>query len=286
MSDSGEAPLPPQRPVARDAIGLGLRPRYYQQILEERPEIDFFEVIVENYLGEVTLPRERLRQIGALYPLAAHGLSLNLLGTTPLAIDHLEQVRALLEEFSIPYFSDHLCWTSSGEVQHHELLPAPYDPELIPYAAARAAETQRLLGCPFGLENLSSYLRWGRDAMSEWRFYQQVVETAGCWYMVDINNIYVSSQNHDFDPRIYLESLDWDRVLQVHLAGHCLHSSGLLHDTHDHPVSEEVWALYGDAWQLAGPFPTLIEWDAELPPLSRLLEETSRARRQRGALPQ
>ncbi|MEE2644995.1 MAG: DUF692 domain-containing protein [Myxococcota bacterium] len=269
--------------VKRDALGLGLRPPHYEALLRERPAVDFFEIIAENYLDSASFPRVRLREIAEIYPLVAHGVSLNLLGSTPLDQAHLLTLRSLLDEFEIPYFSDHLCWTRSGERQHHDLLPAPYDPSLIPYAAARAAETQRLLGRPFGIENLSSYLRWRQDSMSEWDFYRQVVEASGCWYMVDINNIYVSSQNHGFDPRVYLEALDWDRVLQVHLAGHQLHPSGLYHDTHDRPVSAEVWRLYGDAWRFAGPFPTLVEWDAEIPPLSQLLDELDEARHRRSA---
>jgi uncharacterized protein len=266
-------------PLSRFALGLGLRPQFYRELNEGAPGVDFFEVILENYLGSSTLPREHLHVVSQRTPIVGHGVSLNLLGTDPLDWDYLHQVKDLVQEFNLPYVTDHLCWTAHRGVTHHDLLPAPYARELVRYAAGRAGEVQDFLGVPFGIENLSSYLRYTRDEMPEWEFYRQVVETAACWYMLDINNIYVSSVNHGFSPTEYLASVRWDRVLQVHLAGHQVRPDGLLHDTHDQPVCDAVWRLYEHAWQLGGPFPTLLEWDANIPPLALAVTELRKARR-------
>lgn len=276
-----QAPLAPA--LSREALGLDLRPPHYEAIERLRPELGFLEIIAENYLGPSPLPRERLRRIAERYPIVAHGVSLNLLGEAPLDRDFLSRLRDLIQELRIPYFTDHLCWTAFEGVTHHDLLPAPCDPELIPYAAGRAFEVQEALGVPFGIENLSSYVAWERDAMPEWEFYRRVVEESGCSSMLDLNNVFVSSVNHGFDPREYLDSVPWRRVLQVHLAGHQTLPSGLRHDTHDRPVCDEVWSLYEEAWRRGGPCPTLLEWDAEIPPLPVALAELDKARRARSA---
>jgi uncharacterized protein (UPF0276 family) len=150
-------------------------------------------------------------------------------------------------------------------------------PELVELAAERAAHVQRRLGRPFGLENLSSYVDFARSTMTEWDFYAGVVRAAGCGFMLDVNNIYVSSQNHGFDPERYLDAIDFSRVLQVHLAGHSREPDGTLVDTHDHPVPDPVWSLYASAWRRGGPFPTLLEWDARIPPMPEVLAELARA---------
>lgn len=263
---------------AADAVGVGLRPQHYAEVAEHGARVDFFEIISENYIGVAELPRRHLRMIRERHPVVAHGVSLNLLGAEPLDQEYLRRVKQLIEEFEIPYASDHLCWTASERVHHHDLLPCPYDPALIDYAAERAARVQDLLEVPFGIENLSSYVTWARDSMPEYEFYRRVVERSGCYYMLDINNIYVSAHNHGFDPHTYLESIDWSRVLQVHLAGHSMLDNGLAHDTHDREVSDEVWALYRRAWQAGGPFPTLLEWDHQIPPIATMVGQLDRAR--------
>ncbi len=252
-------------------------------LLAARAPVDFLEVIAENYTGASELPRLRLDAVAARYPLVAHGVSLNLLGAEPLDLAHLARVRELVHAHQMPWFSDHLCWSASGGHRHHDLLPAPYHPDLVPYAAARARFVQAYLGVPLGLENLSSYLAWEGDRMPEWEFYRRVVEVSDTWYMLDVNNLYVSSVNHGFDPRAYLASVRWDRVLQVHVAGHAVRPDGLRHDTHDRGVAPEVWALYRDAWRMGGPFPTLLEWDDHIPPLDAVLAELDAARRARAA---
>jgi uncharacterized protein len=262
-------------PFARDALGIGLRRPHHEALLQGPPGLHYLELIAEDHLEPGSLPRDRLHAVSARFPLVGHGVSLNLLGAEPLDAAHLGRVRALLDAHAMPWFSDHLCWTRSAGVQHHDLLPAPHEPDLVPYAAARARHVQEALGVPFGIENLSSYLTWRQDRMPEWEFYREVVRQSGCWFMLDLNNVVVSAHNHGFDPRTYLEAIDWDRVLQVHLAGHRVRPDGLRHDTHDRPVDAEVWALYRDAWTLGGPFPTLLEWDADIPPLDRVLDELS-----------
>lgn len=268
--------------IPRDGVGLGLRPVHYRAIAERPPDVDFFEIIVENYLGPSELPRRRLAEVAARYPLVAHGVSLDLLGASPLDEAHLAAVRGLLEAHRIPWFTDHLCWTRSGGASHHDLLPAPYAEALVAYAAERARRVQEALGVPFAIENLSSYVAWARDEMPEWVFYRRVVAEAGCGYLLDLNNIYVSSVNHGFDPLTYLEAIDWDRVLQVHVAGHTILPSGMRLDTHDQAVCDEVWALYRAAWRMGGPFPTLLEWDDAIPSLEVAVAEVHRAREARG----
>ena len=279
--------------MRRDALGLGLRPQFYRDLLEPalrqpgqrqlalgQPKlgVDFFEVILENYLGKATLPRENLHRVAAAFPIVGHGVSLNLLGSDPIDLDYLSQVKDLVAEFKLPYVTDHLCWTAHRGVTHHDLLPVPYARELIPYAAERARQVQEYLGVPFGIENLSSYIRYARDELPEWEFYRRVVEESGCWYMLDINNVYVSSVNHGFSAAEYLHSVLWDRVLQVHVAGHQARPDGIRHDTHDQPVCDAVWQLYCAAWDHGGPFPTLLEWDANVPPLAVAAMELQKAR--------
>jgi uncharacterized protein (UPF0276 family) len=235
-------------------------------------------VISENFLGTSELPPRRLRRVAERYPVVAHGISLNLMGAEPLDLDYLARLKDLVHEHAIPWATDHLCWTASREVHHHDLLPAPYSRDLVPYVADRAAFVQDFLGVPFGIENLSAYVGFARDEMPEWEFYRAVVDQADCWFMLDINNVYVSSVNQRFDPREYLDAIRWDRVIQTHLAGHQVLSPTLLHDTHDREVSDPVWELYGDAWRRGGPFPTLVEWDADIPPLDVVLAQLEIAR--------
>jgi uncharacterized protein (UPF0276 family) len=267
--------------LPRDALGLGLRLSYYPYLFERWPQVDYFEVISENFLGPAQPPRARLDAVSARYPVVLHGVGLNLLGHEPLDERYLDALCALAERVDAPFVSDHLCWSRAQATSHHDLLPTPYVPELIEYAAERAAYVQRRLGRPFGIENLSSYVEFRSSTMSEWDFYASVVRASGCWFMLDVNNVYVSSQNHGYDPREYLAAIDFARVLQVHIAGHTREPNGTIVDTHDHPVTDAVWALYAHAWRAGGPFPTLLEWDDRIPPMPVALEELSRAREAR-----
>ncbi|MBM4363746.1 MAG: DUF692 domain-containing protein [Deltaproteobacteria bacterium] len=267
--------------LARDALGLGLRIPHYRDLFATEPAVDFFEIITENFLGEAAPPRRNLARVRARYPVVLHGVGLNLLGAEPLDEVYLDRVKALADLVDAPFVTDHLCWTGSEGVSHHDLLPAPLVPELIPFAAERARYVQSRLGRPFGLENVSSYLEFTRSTLPEWEFLSAVAEQADCGILLDVNNVFVSAKNHGFSPEAYLRAIDPARVLQVHLAGHQDGPEGLLVDTHDRPVRDEVWALYRRAWELLGPFPTLLEWDADVPPLPVALAELERAREAR-----
>jgi uncharacterized protein len=260
------------------ALGLGLRLAHYEHLFAHWPELDYFEIISENFLGAAAPPQRNLARVKERYPIVLHGVGLNLLGHAPLDERYLDQVCRLADDVKAPFVSDHLCWTGAHGMSHHDLLPTPYLPELVELAAERAAHVQRRLGRPFGLENLSSYVAFRSSTMSEWEFYNQVVRGADCFYMLDINNVYVSSQNHGFDPRAYLASIDYERVVQVHLAGHTRESDGTIVDTHDHPVADPVWALYRETYREYGPFPTLLEWDEKIPPMPDVLAELAKAR--------
>lgn len=264
--------------IARDALGLGLRPAFYPWLFEHWPRaIDYFEIISENFITSAPGPQRKLAEVHARYPVVLHGVGLNLLGHAPLDEDYLDAIAQLADLVDAPFVTDHLCWTGAHGVSHHDLLPTPYVPELVELAAERARRVQARLGRPFGLENLSTYAEFRASSMSEVDFYTNVVQRSGCWFMLDINNIYVSGVNHCFDPRAYIDRIDFDRVLQVHLAGHSPEPDGTIVDTHDRSVCSEVWDLYRYAWDRGGPFPTLLEWDASIPEMPVLLQELDRA---------
>jgi uncharacterized protein len=259
------------------AVGLGLRPTHYVDIHESAPDVDFFEVITENYLDPDAPPAHHLARVRERFPVVLHGVSLNLLGHAPLDEQYLDAVCRLADRVGAPFVTDHLCWTGAHGYSHHDLLPVPYTAAIADLAAERAAYVQRRLGRPFGLENLSSYVELADSTMTEWEFYTRVVRDAGCHYMLDINNVYVSSENHGFEARRYLDAIDASRVVQMHLAGHTRESSGIIVDTHDRPISDEVLALYADFWPRCQA-PTLVEWDAAIPPLREVLREVDRVR--------
>ncbi|MFY7927330.1 MAG: DUF692 domain-containing protein [Oligoflexus sp.] len=268
--------LPPLQD--RRSLGLGLRIPHYRDLLERDVELDYLEIISENFMGDAAIPRSVLRRFREKFPIVLHGVGLNLLGVDPLDEDYLHRLCRLADLVDAPFVSDHLCWTAHAGHHHHDLLPTPFTSDLIGYAAERAAFVQERLGRPFGLENLSSYTAFPRSEMSEWDFYPAVVKAAGCFYMLDVNNIYVSAHNQEFKPDLYLDRIEWSRVLQVHVAGHRRLDHGLLLDTHDQAVRPEVWELYAQAWRLGGPFPTLLEWDDHIPSLDLALAELSLAR--------
>lgn len=269
------------RRIEPDALGLGLRPSYYPHLFEHWPAVGYFEIISENFMGDALPPRDKLARVCARYPVVLHGVGLNLLGEAPLDQAYLDRLCRLADLVDAAFVTDHLCWTGAHNVSHHDLLPAPYTDDLASLAAERAHAVQRRLGRPFGIENLSTYVEFARSTMTEWEFYTSVIRASGCWAMLDINNLYVSSQNHGFDPQTYLRAVDFSRVLQVHLAGPSREPDGLLIDTHDHPVLGDVWNLYAEAWRLGGPFPTLLEWDERIPPMAEVLAELEQARRVR-----
>ncbi len=271
--------------LAPDALGVGLRPTHFAALRAEVPPIlDFFELLVDNFIGAASLPRENLALVTGGRPCVAHSVGLDVGGVDDLDDVRLARLASFVRERHIPLVTDHLCWSAIDGVAHHDLLPVPTATTLIPHIAARIRHIGAALGVPFGVENVSSYLRYTTDELSEHEFLLRLAEAADCAVLLDLNNIIVSAHNHGFAPRDHLASIPWSRVAYVHVAGHSLHKTGLRHDTHDHAVPDEVWALYEEAWALGGPFPTVLEWDANIPPLDVVVADVARARRhQHGA---
>ena len=258
-------------------FGLGLRPTHYETILNEPPVIDWFEILSENYLIPGGKPLHYLDRIRARYPLVMHGVSLSIGSNDPLNHDYLRQLKILADRIEPTWISDHLCWSGVGGVNAHDLLPLPYTEEAINHVAARVSETQELLGRRILLENVSSYVTYPESEMSEWEFLCEIVQRVDCLILLDINNIYVSSFNHEFDPCTYLDAIPVERVWQFHLAGHHHHGDYII-DSHDEPVIDPVWELYSRAVRRFGRVSTMIERDDNIPPLSELLAELNHAR--------
>lgn len=262
-------------------FGLGLRTTHYEDVLENRPAVDWFEIIAENYMVEGGKPLHFLDRIRANYPMVMHGVSLSVGSTAPLDRDYLKRLKALAARVQPEWISDHLCWTGVAGKNMHDLLPLPYTEEAIEHVAGRVRQVQDHLGRQILLENVSSYVTWRGSQVDEWEFLTAIAEAADCLLLVDVNNIYVSSQNHGFDPLAYLDALPTERVRQFHLAGHS-YNGELIIDTHDHPVPDPVWSLYAEAVARFGEVATMIERDADIPPLAELLNELEQARRVAG----
>lgn len=271
------------RDIPKLGIGVGLRPVHYEEIFSQNPSIDWFEIISENYMVDGGKPLENLDKILEKYPVVQHGVNLAIGSPVPLDWDYLKKLKALTKRTKTPWLSDHLCWGRLPGAHFHDLLPLPYTQEMIDYVAERARIVQDFLEIPFALENLSSYLAFKADSMPEWEFYTAVVEKADIYMMLDVNNIYVSSRNHGFDPLDYIRHIPMERVLQIHLAGHSDHGDYVL-DTHDHPVREEVWQLYAQVWPLTGGVSTLLEWDEEFLSFEETWKEALRAKTFQGSL--
>jgi uncharacterized protein (UPF0276 family) len=264
--------------------GVGLRPTHYNHVLETTPRIDWFEVISENFMVAGGRPRHILERVRERYPVALHGVSLSIGSTDPLNQDYLAELAELVRRTEPAWVSDHLCWTGIGGRNSHDLLPLPYTPEAIQHVVERIGRVQDVLGRRVLIENVSSYLTYRHSAMPEWTFLAEVVERADCGILLDINNVYVSSYNHGFDPVEYLAGVPAGRVAQFHLAGF-LDKQSYLHDTHDHPVAQPVWELHAEAVRRFGQVSTLIEWDDHIPEFDRLLAEANTARTRAEAVP-
>jgi hypothetical protein len=270
------APPLPERPWL--GFGLGLRPTHYETILTEAPAVDWFEIISENYLVPGGRPLHYLDRIRERYPMVMHGVSLSIGAQDPLNRDYLRQLRALAGRIEPAWISDHLCWTGAHGLNAHDLLPLPYTEEALKHVATRVGEVQDFLGRRILLENVSSYVSYPESEMSEWEFLRELAGRADCLILLDVNNIYVSSVNHEFDPLTYLNAIPPERVWQFHLAGHRNHGDYII-DTHDEPVIDPVWELYAAAVRRFGRVSTMIERDDNIPPLAELLAELDRARR-------
>ena len=258
-------------------FGLGLRPPHDAAVLETGPAVDWFEVITENYLVGGGRPLHYLDATRARYPLVMHGVSLSIGSTAPLDTGYIARVRALAARCEPEWISDHLCWTGTDGANLHDLLPLPYTVEALEHLAPRIDRVQELLGRPLVLENVSSYVSYTSSAMSEWEFLTALARRTGCRLLLDVNNVYVSSRNHGFDPREFLDGVPVEAVQQFHLAGHLDLGTHVI-DTHDAPVRAEVWDLYAHAVRRFGQVSTLLERDDNIPPLEELVAELGHAR--------
>jgi uncharacterized protein (UPF0276 family) len=259
-------------------VGLGLRTLHYARIVETQPEVDWFEILSENYMQTAGRPLEWLDRIAGRYPVAMHGVSLSIGSTDPLDRAYLAELRALRDRTGARWVSDHLCWTGVGGKNTHDLLPMPYTEEALRHVAGRVRAVQDFLGAPLALENPSTYVEHAGGCMPEWEFLARLAEDADCALLLDVNNVYVSAYNHGFDPDAYLAAVPFDRVVQLHVAGHTHHGTHII-DSHIGPVIEPVWKLLGEAWRRAAGVSVLLEWDAEIPSFEETHAEALRARR-------
>lgn len=259
-------------------FGLGLRPVHYQDFLSGDVPVDFIEVISENFMVEGGRPLHVLDQVRRRHPVILHGVSMSIGAANGLDPDYLAKLRRLADRVEPLWVSDHLCWTGTGGFNSHDLLPLPYTEEALATVCANIAQAQDALGRPMLIENPSSYVTFRSSEMSEWEFLAELSRRSGCFLLLDVNNIFVSASNHGFDAQAYLGGVPFDRVRQIHLAGHSQGRTMLI-DTHDHPVPDPVWALYEEACRRAGPVATMIERDDDIPPLGDLLDELDIARR-------
>jgi uncharacterized protein (UPF0276 family) len=259
-------------------IGLGLRTVHYGHILEHWPEVDWFEIISENYMQTDGRPLDYLDQIAERYPIVMHGVSLSIGSTDPLDRAYLTELKALARRTHALWVSDHLCWTGVTGKNTHDLLPMPYTEEALRHTAARVRAVSDFLEAPILLENPSSYVEFAGSAMTEWDFLAALVREADCGLLLDVNNVFVSSFNHGFRVSEYFDALPFDRVVQMHVAGHTHHGTHIV-DTHIGPVIDPVWTLAEEAYRRAGGASLLLEWDAEIPPFQDVQREAERAAR-------
>ncbi len=258
-------------------FGLGLRTDHYQEVLQNLPAVDWFEIVSENFMVDGGKPRYYLDAIREHYPIVMHGVSLSIGSSDPLNQNYLQRLKTLVNHVQPEWVSDHLCWTSLDGVNSHDLLPLPYTEEAIKHVVERVKQVQDFLGRQILLENVSSYLTYKDSCCDEWTFFNTIVEEADCLMLLDINNIYVSARNHDFDAMDYINGINPDRVRQFHLAGHSDYGEYVI-DTHDHDVCESVWQLYTSALERFGMVSTMIERDANIPEFSALFAELEQAR--------
>jgi uncharacterized protein (UPF0276 family) len=257
-------------------IGIGLRIPHYQHIFSNQPVVGWFEIISENFMVDGGRPLEVLDQILERYRVVQHGVSMYFGSTDRLNRDHLRRLKALVKRTRTPWLTDHLCWGSVDGRYTHDLLPMPYTFEAARITARKIREARDFLEVPIAVENVSSYAEFHISQMTEWEFLNEVVERADCGILLDVNNIYVSSRNHGFDPYEYLNSVPAERVAQIHIAGHSKYEKYIL-DTHDHPVISPVWKLYAHAIGRCGDTATLLEWDDRIPPFERVHAEARKA---------
>jgi len=259
-------------------VGIGLRIPHYDHIFANKPAVDWFEIISENYMVDGGRPLHMLDRIMENYRVVQHGVSMYFGSAQAADREHLNRLKRLVQRTKTPWLSDHLCWGSIDGTYSHDLLPLPYTWEAVAKTASRIREVQDFLEIPVAVENVSSYAEFTSSEMTEWEFLNEVVERADCGILLDVNNIYVSSVNHDFAPLDYVNAIPAERVAQIHIAGHTRYEKYIL-DTHDHPVIDPVWDLYARAIERCGPTPTLLEWDDRIPSFEEVWHEARKAER-------
>ncbi|MFM5949173.1 MAG: DUF692 domain-containing protein [Novosphingobium sp.] len=259
-------------------FGLGLRKEHHADFLREQQPVDFVEIISENFMACGGRPRATLQAVRERYPVIMHGVSMSLGSARGPNRSYLAELKALARQIDPLWLSDHLCWTGIDAHNSHDLLPLPYTEEALDRFCANLIFAQDVLERPLLIENPSSYVSFAESTMSEWDFLAMLTERTGCYLLLDVNNVYVSSVNHRFDPAAFLRAIPPDRVRQIHLAGHSAGPEGMLIDTHDAAVRAEVWELYAEAVLLFGPCAPMIERDDAIPPLADLLAELDQAR--------
>jgi uncharacterized protein len=264
-------------------FGLGLRPEHYEEIAANPGQVSWFEALSENYMVPGGSPMRWLDRLRRDYPMALHGVSLSIGSIDPLDRQYLDELRALAERVEPMWVSDHLCFTGLRGQNMHDLLPLPYTEEALNHVAERVMQVQDHLGRRLVLENVSSYVTYAASELSEWEFIAELAKRADCEILLDVNNVYVSAFNHEFDARTFLRAMPRERVRQFHLAGHT-HKGSHIIDTHDEPIVPDVWSLYAEAVKLFPGVPTMIERDANFPPYAALLAELDEARRIAGTV--
>ena len=258
-------------------FGLGLRTAHYPELLAARYKVDWFEIISENYMVPGGKPLAILDQIRRDYPMVMHGVSMSIGSADGPSDDYLKQLKALIRRVDPLWISDHLCWTGVHGHNLHDLYPLPYTEETVAHVVRNVKRVQDYLERPLLLENVSSYVAFASDTLAEWDFVTAIAEESDSLILLDVNNIYVSSVNHGFDARQYLDAIPVGRVQQLHLAGYSDHGHYIV-DTHDHPVSEPVWELYEYTLRRFGMVASMIERDGNIPPLAETVAELQRAR--------
>ncbi len=260
--------------------GIGLRGQHYRDVLATQPSVGWFEVHSENYFGGGGRPLYYLERIRADYPMSLHGVGLSLGSTDPLSPVHLHRLENLIARVEPMFVSEHLSWSSVAGRYLNDLLPLPYTAEALAHVVERIERVQEYLGRQIMVENISRYLSYEHTTLPEWEFVVEAARRSGCGILLDVNNIYVNAVNHGFDERVYVDAIPRELVQEIHLAGFTrnrFEDGEIIIDTHNQPVAGPVWALYRHAIERLGPKPTLIEWDADLPPLATLVAEAHKA---------
>jgi uncharacterized protein (UPF0276 family) len=258
-------------------LGVGLRNKHFNYLLHNPAQVDWFEIISENFMDDFGFARHVLMHVRKQVPVVMHGVSLSVGSTDPINFKYLEKLKALAEAIEPEWISDHLCWTGVAYTNTHDLLPMPMTQESLTHVCERVMRIQDYLKRPLILENPSTYLQFKASTISEWGFLSSLAATTGCGLLIDVNNVFVSATNHGFDAPNYINNLPHEHIVQMHIAGPT-DCGDLLIDTHDQPVPSEVWKLYAQAQQSTGGVSTLLEWDAKIPDYPDLLIELYKAR--------